>query len=487
MKDVWLPKGYKLSSDLVINSLLFSGEKWQIFDTDNSLNILIAKPELVGKWNEIGFIDASLFGEILFGVEVFQYLSSHKKYALKPVENMPSPENKTDALAFAFALRESRKLSKDTSFHDSIYLEQYSKLLPTWTSTKAISDEMVFGTWLTGGVAISINSFKRLSSLVGWMPIEELTEVIKMTGFNVTVGVQIFNKQNSTAKIKNDLKIAPPEASINIDKFYIKDKKEELGVFKLPGRSKLEDFFNEYIIDIIFNIEKYQMMGIYFPSAVVLHGPPGCGKTFAVQRLIEFIGWPSYSINSNSVASSYIHHTSKRISEIFDNAINNSPSIIVIDEMESFLSDRRIDCASDLSHIEELAEFLRRIPEVINQNVLVIAMTNRIDMIDPAIIRRGRFDHIVEVDMPSREEVELLIASLLSKVPKVENLCLDRVIDTLIGKPLSDSSFIIREALRVAAKSGKSQLDQESIDSVLNNLPKTEEKISKSVGFIWNK
>lgn len=169
--------------------------------------------------------------------------------------------------------------------------------------------------------------------------------------------------------------------------------------FNLPGREALEDFFNEHVVDIIFNPERYRTMGIDFPSAIILHGPPGCGKTFAVDRLVEFIGWPSYAIDSNSVGSPYIHETSKKISEVFDKALDNAPSVVVIDEMEAFLTDRRSGSSSGLHHVEEVAEFLRRIPEAISNRVLVIGMTNMIDMIDPAILRRGRFDHVIEVGM----------------------------------------------------------------------------------------
>jgi SpoVK/Ycf46/Vps4 family AAA+-type ATPase len=225
-------------------------------------------------------------------------------------------------------------------------------------------------------------------------------------------------------------------------------------------------------------------MGIEFPSAIVLHGPPGCGKTFAVERLIEFIDWPSYSIDSKTVGSPYIHETSKKISDVFGKAIDDAPSVIVIDEMESFLSNRRSESSSGLHHVEEVAEFLRRIPEAIKNKVLIIAMTNLIEMIDPAILRRGRFDHIIEVGMPSRIEVALLLDALLSKLPKAGNLNMDKILDVLTGKALSDSAFAIREAARLAAKDGKSQLDQESIDRALNSLPNDKEKKNGRIGFV---
>lgn len=482
-KDLWLPTGYKLPNGSDIRSLLFFGNGWQILDTNGSSNILLTRPDLAQKWNETSFLNESLLNEVSFGTESFKMLSSPKKYILTPVENGKSPDSKVDALAFAFALKESRKLSEDASFHDAVYVEQYSRLLPTWTLTPHVDDNVVLGTWITGGVVISTESFRRLTKLTGWMPAGDLAEIIKAAGFTVPADAGILTKRKPATQTKTDAKAITKE-TLEHEEPKPLEESFEAKVFKLPGRPQLEDFFNEHVIDIIFNAERYQALGIDFPSAIILHGPPGCGKTFAVERLVEFIDWPSYSINSNSVGSPYIHETSKKISEIFDKAIDGAPSVILIDEMESFLSDRRSGGSSGLHHVEEVAEFLRRIPEAINNKVLIIAMTNMIEMIDPAILRRGRFDHIIEVGMPSRTEVLSLLESLLCKLPKQEGLNLDAVINALIEKPLSDSAFVIREAARLAAKSGKTKLDQESINAALNSLPTQKDKKSNPVGFI---
>ena len=390
-------------------------------------------------------------------------------------------------MAFAFALKESRKLSEEASFHDAIYVEQYSRLLPAWTLTPHVDDEVVLGTWITGGVVISTESFRRLTNLTGWMPAGDLAEIVKAAGFACTCRCWVYWLSASPLLKPRPMQRPPlPRWLSNLNNRNRQRQPAEAKVFRLPGRPQLEEFFNEHVIDIIFNAEKYQALGIDFPSAIVLHGPPGCGKTFAVERLVEFIDWPSYSIDSNSVGSPYIHETSKKISEVFDKAIDGAPSVIVIDEMESFLSDRRSGGSSGLHHVEEVAEFLRRIPEAIKNKVLIIAMTNLIEMIDPAILRRGRFDHIIEVGMPSREEVASLVDSLLSKLPKAEDLNVDKILDALTGKALSDSAFVIREAARLAAKTGKTQLDQESIDAALNSLPKDTEKKSRRIGFVWD-
>jgi SpoVK/Ycf46/Vps4 family AAA+-type ATPase len=203
-----------------------------------------------------------------------------------------------------------------------------------------------------------------------------------------------------------------------------------------------------------------------------------------VEQLVEFLDWPSYSIDSNSVGSPYIHETSKKISDVFDQAIDAAPSVIVIDEMEAFLPDRRSGTASGLHHVEEVGEFLRRIPQALKSKVLIIAMTNLIEMIDPAILRRGRFDHIIEVGMPSRQEVASLVHSLLGKLPTADDLALDRLVDALTGKPLSDCAFVIREGARLAAKTGRTQLDQASLDAALTSLPKEPQKKGSRIGFV---
>lgn len=483
-REAWLPKGFVLPDGAKLRGILYCGEEWQIFDAGGAGRILLARLELAQKWTDGGFLADALFGELAFGTESFRVLASHRQYALAPVEGSRSPENKVDALAFAFALKESRKLSAEVFFHDAVYVEQYSRLLPTWTSTPPADDETVLGTWMSGGVVVSTNAFRRLTSLTGWMPADALAEVITTAGLEVPGDAGLFARHAPSSPpdteeqpfaARESPRSQPPENGTG-----------EARTFELPGRPQLEGFFNEHVIDIIFHAEKYQALGIAFPSAIVLHGPPGCGKTFAVERLVEFIGWPSYSIDSGSIGSPYIHETGKKISGLFDKAIDNAPSVIVIDEMESFLSARNFGAASGLHHVEEVAEFLRRIPEAIEHKVLIIGMTNMIDLIDPAILRRGRFDHVIKVEMPSREEVASLVNSLLGKVPKAETLDLGPLLDALAGRALSDSAFVIREAARLSGKAGKTRVDQESLDAALGMLPRDESEKKTRIGFIGN-
>lgn len=481
-QDLWIPRGYELPGGPKVRSLLYSGDDWQIYDAVGPGTILFARLNLVKRWSETNFIDDSLFGEVSIGNESFRTLINPDEYALTPVSQGSYSRSKVDMLSFSLALKESRKISKDLSFHDAIYVERYSRLLPTWTLTPRVDDEVILGTWVTGGVIISTNSFRRLSNLMGWMSAGDLVEIIEAAGLKVPSDANpLIQRSASPAKTREkDVSARTPTES---DELHPEGHATDQKRFVLPGRVDLEEFFNEHVIDIIFNAEKYREMGIEFPSAIILCGPPGCGKTFAVERLVEFIDWPSYSINSSSIGSSYIHGTSQKISDLFDKAIDAAPSIIIIDEMESFLSNRQLGAGSGTHHMEEVAEFLRRIPEATKKKVLIIGMTNMIDMIDPAVLRRGRFDHIVNVDMPSRSEMASLLASLLSKLPREEDVRIESILDDLEGRALSDGAFVVREAARLAARVGKPRIDQGSLDAALNTLPGKKGKDTKRIGF----
>ena len=205
-------------------------------------------------------------------------------------------------------------------------------------------------------------------------------------------------------------------------------------------------------MDIVENADKYRSVGIASPGGVLLYGPPGCGKTYAVDRLVEYLGWPVFKINSGSMGSPYIHETGRKVGGLFDEAEKAAPAVVVIDEMEAFLADRRGGTAGT-HHLEELGEFLRCIQEAALKRILVIGMTNRLDLIDPAILRRGRFDHLREVGIPSRGDVEDLLRELLSGTATEQDLDLEGAISELTGRPLSDAAFVVRQAKRRAVKS----------------------------------
>ena len=151
--------------------------------------------------------------------------------------------------------------------------------------------------------------------------------------------------------------------------------------------------------------------------------------------------------------------------------------------MEAFLSSRENGVGSAYTaHLEEVGEFLRRIPNAAENHVLLFGMTNMKDSIDTAILRRGRFDHIVEVEMPSKEEVLCVLESLLKDLPTQGDLKLESLAAMLQGRPLSDVAFVVSEAGKMSVRAGKGAIDAKILDEACRSLTGSGKKRTK-IGF----
>lgn len=480
--EPWFPLKYELPEGEKLQRVISSSVDWHIYRVDREQTALVVRDSLSKRWVECGLLPDSVFGRFTYGKEKFRFLLSGRGRRLEVIGECDTPDSKADCLAFALSLRETRAVETDAPLHSAIYVERYSRLLPTWPVSQGMTDAEVLGEWLTGGVSIPATSLRRLSSLLGWLDKEDVRQIVDAAGFSASrrggptaTKREHFTKDSEPIDVEEKERLVPRAHE---------DVRQAKGLqFTLFGRPALTEFFNEHIIDIIENADRYKSFGIEFPASIVLHGPPGCGKTYAVERLAEYLDWPIFHIDSNSVGSPYIHETSRKVGEVFDKAMDAAPSLIVIDEMESYLSDRQLHGSTGLHHVEEVAEFLRRIPEANERKVLVIGMTNRLEMIDPAILRRGRFDHVIEVGMPSQEEVAELIKSLIQGIPLAGEIDVEDVCQSLAGRALSDSAFVVREAARLAARAGKRALDDESLRTALQSLPSVESK-KNPIGFI---
>lgn len=460
--DSWLPVGYRLPNGERPRQALHEGLTWQIYELQGGGALLVAKPDLWSRWLEAGLIAEGVFQTFEFGGEILHAYASGTGHVLAPVVDTKAPDNRTEALSFAHALRATRRVDPASPVHDAIYLERLSLLLPTYSLTPGAADDVVFGGWLTGGFPVPVYSFRRLKSFMTWLSATQLQDLIRQAGFDGPLDGQV---PATTADGTSALGDSPKQ-------------------FQLAGRPELEAFFNEHIIDLVEHPGRYKALGIDFPSAAILHGPPGCGKTFAVDRLVEYLGWPSFAIDASSVASPFIHDTSRKVAEVFEKAMKSSPSVLVIDEMEAFLADRQAGSGSSHHRVEEVAEFLRRIPEAIQNHVLIVAMTNRIEMIDPAILRRGRFDHVIKVDMASEVEVRALLEKLVGDLPREDDVDVGVLASKLQGRPLSDVAFVVREGARLAARAGGDKLTQAALVQALSAAASRGGEKTRKIGFV---
>ena len=439
--------GNKLGN-IRIKALIYEYDNYEIYRTISNAPLLVVRKDLYDKW--IG--DNLLYSVNPFkGIKIddidFYYLTTNKNFQLSPVRFGDALCDRQKAVTFAFALKQMRK-NTNISLYDGIYIEEYGYILPTYTS-ETISDDALLGTYLSAG-RIRHFSDGNLDTL--FLDREAYIELAKI------VGIEIKEKDNL------------PEAE--------QEKTKER--FTLAGRPELEKFFNEHIINILNEPERYSRLGIDFPSSVILYGPPGCGKTYAVDKLIDYLGLPKFEINSASIASPYIHDTAKRISGIFESAINAAPSVVVIDEMESYLSNRE-DSGASGHHFEEVAEFLRQIQAAQNNKVLIIAMTNMYSKIDPAILRRGRFDHHIEVGLPSQDEIFALLLNITKRIVLEEAVDLKLLSEKLNGKSLADVTFIVKEAGLLSGQCGSDFITNESLNKAIEMLPK--EEVKRRIGF----
>ena len=429
------------------------------------------------------FIDASLYGKLEdLGVakdfirSCFTKFNDGYYYVSKPDYNVfsakygPYAETDEEVFNFCAAYKDFIEKQGEIALNDAVYIEEYNILLPivAGDNDKKLTANMLVGSWLTEGLAIDGTDLEKISLLNQWLSSDSIETAVEAAGLKVKRHKKTEAKEDSKAEKKTTGKKGIPKIE---------------GKFELPGREKLSRYFNEQIVDFIQNMDKYEKMGIHSIPATLLYGKPGCGKTYAVERLAEFLNLPCFEISSSAVASPYIHDTSKKIGEVFEKAIDAAPSILIIDEMEAYLSSRE-NSSTGAHHIEEVDEFLRNIPKAIDAKVIIFGMTNMINLIDPAILRKGRFDFVEEVGMPSKQEVLAVLENGIKKMPVDGKLDLDALAEKLVNRPMSDVGYIIRQAARIAVKNDSETVKQEHFMEAVNSLsPIQKEPEHRRIGF----
>src|SRR3989339_80077 len=220
------------------------------------------------------------------------------------------------------------------------------------------------------------------------------------------------------------------------------------------------------IVDFLKNPEKYRKLGARIPKGILLVGPSGVGKTLLAKAIAGEANVPFYSVAGSEFMEMLVGVGSSRVRDLFDVARNNQPSLIFVDEIDAIGRQRGMGIGGGHDEREQtLNQILIEMDGFDTRtNVIVLAATNRPDMLDPALIRPGRFDRRINIPLPDlSDRVEILKIHMKGK-PFEENFDIHEVAKKTVGFSGADLENMLNEAAILAARVGKTKISQKDVD-----------------------
>ena len=219
------------------------------------------------------------------------------------------------------------------------------------------------------------------------------------------------------------------------------------------------------IVDFLKDPGKYTKVGARIPKGVLLEGPPGTGKTLLAKAVAGEAGVPFFSISGSDFVEMFVGVGASRVRDLFEDAKKNAPCIVFIDEIDAVA--RRRGTGMGGGHDEREQTLNQLLVEMdgfgVNEGIIVMAATNRVDILDPAIMRPGRFDRKVAVGTPDVGGREEILKVHAQNKPLAEDVDLEQIAQTTAGFTGADLENLLNEAAINAAREGKGYLAQEDI------------------------
>ncbi len=263
-------------------------------------------------------------------------------------------------------------------------------------------------------------------------------------------------------------------------RLYAGDNKTDFGM--VAGLKEEKEELEE-IVDFLRSPGKYTKLGARIPKGVLLEGPPGTGKTLLAKAVAGEAGVPFFSISGSDFVEMFVGVGASRVRDLFADAKRNSPCIVFIDEIDAVA--RRRGTGMGGGHDEREQTLNQLLVEMdgfgVNEGIIVMAATNRVDILDPAILRPGRFDRKVAVGRPDvRGREEILKVHARNKALS-ENVDLERVAQTTAGFSGADLENLMNEAAINAAKKDRAFVQQEDIEAAFVKVGIGAEKKSRII------
>ena len=221
----------------------------------------------------------------------------------------------------------------------------------------------------------------------------------------------------------------------------------------------------EEIVDFLRAPKKYTQLGARIPKGVLLVGPPGTGKTLLAKAIAGEAGVPFFSISGSDFVEMFVGVGASRVRDLFEEAKKNAPCIIFIDEIDAVA--RRRGTGMGGGHDEREQTLNQMLVEMdgfgVNEGIIVMAATNRVDILDPAIMRPGRFDRKVVVGRPDVRGREEILGVHAKNKPLGDDVDLKQIAQTTAGFTGADLENLLNEAAIIAAKENRAYIKQDDI------------------------
>jgi cell division protease FtsH len=226
------------------------------------------------------------------------------------------------------------------------------------------------------------------------------------------------------------------------------------------------------IVEFLKNPEKFQRLGGRIPKGVLLIGPPGSGKTLLARAVAGEAGVPFFSISGSEFIQMFVGVGASRVRDMFKTAKENSPCILFIDEIDAVGRVRGAGLGGGHDEREQtLNQILTEMDGFSpNESVIVLAATNRPDVLDPALLRPGRFDRHVTVDRPTRKGRFDILKVHTRNIPLDPDVDLDSIARGTVGMSGADLANLVNEAALLATREDKDKVDMRDFDAARDKI-----------------
>ena len=250
-----------------------------------------------------------------------------------------------------------------------------------------------------------------------------------------------------------------------------KTKKIGNGFADVAGMTELKEQLQSDVIELLKNPGRAKELGLSIPNGLLFYGPPGCGKTFFAERFAEEIGCNYMYVLCSDVASPYIHGGQEKIANLFEEARKNAPTILFLDEVEAMIMDRNKH--NNVSEQGEVNEFLGQLNNCGAEGVMVIAATNKPNLIDPAALRAGRLELKYYIPQPDKEtRIQLFKVGLKGRNTEL-GINYERLADLTENRVSSDITLIIDTAARIVFRNKIEKITQAVIEEAIMQIQPT--------------